>query len=307
MENRIEIVDPTRLRASLQCLRLYYWSQERAIVPIKPRLPLIYGVSAHACFEAHYHGGSSGESLAAFEDTWARELGDSVQEYWDHDPKRNPRKWAEVFLLYKRRYPEEPFKVLTLPNGKPAIEVPFFLPLTKTLALAGIIDLVVEYLNRIILIDHKTTSYLNQKWIESFNPNHQFSAYLLAGNELLQPKKPIDTLLINAIKVHATDLRPEALFDRIPTNRSQQQLQAFKEELIGWWEVIRACRATGSWPRNDDRCGRWPEMCAYHPLCTDIEADYKKVIPSSGMYRKQVWDPVRKLREHGLKLPKEAY
>lgn len=303
---KIEIVDTTRYRDSLQCLRLYYWAHERGIVPIEPRLPLIYGVSCHSCLESHYHGAPAGEALQSFETTWKRELGDKVNEYWDKDPKRNPRRWAEVYMLYRRRYPAEPWKPYILPNGKPAIEVPFFLPLTEDLALAGIIDLIIEHLNRIMLMDHKTTSYLNQKWIEGFNPNHQFSSYLLAGNELLRPKKPIDTLFVNAIKVHPTEMKIEALFDRIPTTRSLAQLQASKEELIGWWSVVRACRTYGNWPRNDDRCGRWPDMCPYHSLCIDVETDYHRLIPSPRMYKQQTWDPTRKLREHGLKLPKEV-
>ena len=303
-QNQIEVVDPTRLRASLQCLRYYYWEHERNIIPTKPRMPLIHGIGIHDTLEAHYHGASLGAALQKYDKIWDEEVVPYQNEMSDEDPKRNPRRWAETFILYRQRYKTEPFEVLILPNGKPAIEVPFFLPLTKDLALAGIIDLIIKYLGQIMLVDHKTTSYLNQKWIRSFNPNHQFSAYLLAANELLKPTRPITTLLVNAIKVHATDNRLEAMFDRIPTTRTPNQLIQFKEEMIAWWTYsVRAARKSGSWPRNDDRCERWPESCVYKDLCTELEVDYRKLIPSPTIYKTKQWNPIVRLQEHGLQLP----
>lgn len=303
----IEVIDPTRLRASLQCLRYYYWEHERNIIPIKPKMPLAHGIGVHHTLEAYYHGASLGKALEKYDETWAKEVAPYQDAMSEEDPKRNPRRWAETFILYRKQYQKESFEVLTLPNGKPAIEVPFFLPLTEDLALAGIIDLIIKYCGQIMLLDHKTTSYLNQKWIRSFNPNHQFSAYLLAANELLKPTRPINTLLVNAIKVHATDNRPEGLFDRIPTTRTTNQLQQFKEEMIAWWTLsVRASRKSGAWPRNDDRCERWPEGCPYKDLCTELEVDHRKLIPSSALYKEKVWDPLERLKSHGLKLPEEV-
>src|SRR5208337_5693986 len=100
----IEVVDTTRLRDSLSCLRLYYWRHERAQVPIAPRLPLIYGAGAHASLATHYRGGTAGEALAAFEAVWDSELSPTYQETAEEDPKRNPVRWAETFLLYLQKY-----------------------------------------------------------------------------------------------------------------------------------------------------------------------------------------------------------
>jgi hypothetical protein len=301
----VEIVDATRLRDSLQCLRYYYYRHERHLVPIMPRMPLVFGSGVHASLAKHYEGCTAGLSLAAFEEVWEKEVvpfqhNNSMLE---DDQKRNPLRWLNVFMLYREHYKVEPFSVLQLKNGKAAVEVPFFLPLTDDLALAGVIDLLIQYLGQIMVVDHKTTSYINTKWIDSFNPNHQFTAYLLAANELLQPAKPITTLLVNAILTHATEKRPEKLFSRPPTTRSVWQLEHFKKQVISWWTTsVRQCRAEGVWPQNDDRCQRWPGGCDYHSLCTDVEADPVKVIPSSAAFRVQIWDPIHSLRDKGLKV-----
>ena len=298
----IEIVDPTRLKDSLSCLRLYFWRHERHVIPVKPRLPLIYGNAVHACLAAHYEGKSGAVAFGAFEDTWTAALaqdGGPVAEpelfQEDEDPKRNPTRWLEQWVLYRKQYAVEPFSVRN-------VEVPFFLPLTDDLALAGIIDLVVEYLGQIMIVDHKTTSYLNHRWIATFNPNHQFSAYLLAANELIKPDRPITTLLVNAILSHKTESNPDKLFARIPTTRSTAQLEEERDELVGWWRIVRECRRTGSWPKNDQRCQDY-QGCDYHPLCTDIQANFRRLIPSPALFKEEAWDPIRSLRRHGADLP----
>ena len=298
----IECVDATRLKDSLQCLRLYYWSHERHRVPVAPRIPLIYGSMVHACLAAHYEGKTIGECLAAAEQVWDSEMLDAgtgqslLGEYNEEDPKRNPKRWLETFMVYRQHYRVEPFSVV----GKP--ESPFFLQVTDDLAFVGVLDLVIKYLNQIMVMDHKTTYSIAQQWIETFNPNHQFSIYLLAANEIMKPDKPITTLMINGILSHATELRPEKLFSRVPTTRSLSQLQMIKEDMITWWTtVVRECRRTGNWPQNDARCNDWGG-CPYKPLCTEVNANYRKLIPSTQQYRERVWDPIRELRQKGMEV-----
>ena len=295
----IEIVDPTRLRDTLQCLRLFYWRHERHYVPVGPRLPLVYGSSGHECLAENYRGKPAGVCLEAFEKVWDREVSPSQDEMSEEDPKRNPIRWAEVFMLYRRKYLVEPFKVL-------AVEAPFFLPVTDNLAFAGIVDLLIEYLGRPMVMDHKTASYLNQAYFDTFNPNHQVDTYLTGASGILG--QHVDTLMFNCILVHPTENDPDRLFIRHSTTRSAAQLAQAKKELIGWWNIIKECRRTGNWPRNDDRCQRWRfgnrgGACEYHPLCTDATGtDFRKMIPSKVLYKESVWDPIIALRSHGLEV-----
>jgi hypothetical protein len=249
---------------------------------------------AHSTLAAHYEGKSAGEALAEGEAVWEQEMAPYQHGLLEEDPKRNPIQWAEHFVLYRQYYRKEPFVVRN-------VEVPFFLPLTDDLALGGIIDLVIEWMGQIMLVDHKTTSYINQKFIKSFNPNHQFSGYLLAANELIKPAKPITTLLINCLLTHPTESRPEKLFARPPTTRNLWQLAQVREQLISWWNnVVRVCRKTNSWPQDDHRCQDY-SGCEYHPLCTSVDVDYRELEPSPAMYRYSEWDPIHQLRQHGLK------
>lgn len=289
--SHIEVVDPTRLNNSLQCLRLYYWCNERHIVPVKPRLPLVYGRGSHATLASHYRGEAPGMALKEFDDIWEADVIPFLTEMDEEDPKRNPVRWAETFLAYRKYYSKEPFKVLF-------VEAPFFLPLSDDIALGGIIDLLVEWLNQKMVMDHKTTSVTYPSYFAGFNPNHQFSSYLLGATELLGEE--VTTCYVNNLVVLPKNAPPERMFMRTPTNRSIAQHQMMKDELLGWWGIVRECRRTGNWPRNPDRCQRWAGGCEYHPLCTEIQTNFKKLIPSKAMYREEVWDPIAELRKHGL-------
>jgi hypothetical protein len=290
----IEVVDPTRLRDSLQCLRLFYWRHERGVVPAAPRLPLAYGSGVHASLAANYEGKSAGQCLKAFEEVWEREVLPYQTEWMEEDRKRNPVRWAESFMLYRRFYASVD-QHFTVKN----VEAPFFLPISDKVALGGIIDLLVTYLNQLMVVDHKTTSVTWPSFFAGFNPNHQFSVYLLGASEILQ--QPVTTALINCIVTHATEQRPEKLFIRQPTTRTPAQHLMLKDEILGWWSIVQACRSSNNWPRNDDRCQRWQGGCDYHNLCTDITTDYRRIIPSKQLFRESVWDPIAALRKAGFK------
>lgn len=289
--SHIEIVDPTRFRDSLQCLRLFYWRHERFMVPAGPRMPLVYGRGVHASLAAHYEGKSAGIALKAFEDIWAEEVLPFQNDLTEEDPKRNPARWMETFVLYRQAYRDEPFKVQH-------VEAPFFLPITDNIAVAGIIDLLVKQFGQTIIYDHKTTSSMSTSYFNSFNPNHQFGIYLLGASEIL--KQPITTLMVNCILSHATEKRPEKLFARKPTTRSASEYPLMKEEIINWWSIVQDCRRRNSWPRNDDRCQRWAPGCDYLSLCTEVNADYRKLKPSKVLFREAVWDPLVELRKKGF-------
>lgn len=292
----IEIVDNTRLRDSLGCLRLYYWRHERYYVPIAPRLPLIYGSGGHATLASWYSGKTAGESLLEFEKIWEEDVIPYQNEFTEDDPKNNPVRWMEIFTVYRQHYTPEHFKVLVLPNGKLGIETPFLLPLTDDLALGGVIDLLINYLNQIMIVDHKL---LTSKYYLDTNPNHQAGIYLLAANRLLKPDQPITTLLFNIIVKHPTSMKPEILFDRVPAVRSMAQLQNLEEMMTGWWNVVRENRRTGVWAQNDQHCNMYGG-CAYRPLCTEVQANHRRLIPSKALYRESIWDPIWELRKHGL-------
>jgi hypothetical protein len=289
--SHIEVVDPTRLRDSLQCLRMFYWRHERNMIPIAPRMPLIYGRGVHATLAAHYEGKSAGKALLEFQKIWNEEVTPYETDMSEEDSKRNPARWAETFVLYRQQYREEPFRVLN-------VEAPFFLPLNDRVAIGGIIDLLIEYLGQTMVVDHKTTSVTYPSYFASFNPNHQFSTYLLGASKIL--KKPVTTCYVNCIVTHRSEMRPDKLFMRVPTTRSPAQHEMMRDEITGWWSIVQDCRRTNNWPRNDDRCQRWAGGCDYHDLCTEIQTDYRRIIPSKALFREEQWDPIAELRRRGF-------
>ncbi|MCX8125912.1 MAG: PD-(D/E)XK nuclease family protein [Dehalococcoidia bacterium] len=283
---QVEVIDSTMLGDSLQCLRLYYWRHCRHLVPASPSLPLAYGQAAHASLAAHYRGATAGEALAAFEAVWDEAVGGLLDEDEPGDSKRNPLRWAETFMAYRDFYRVEPFKVLGVENRA-------IVPLVEDdLYLAVILDLITLWDGKPVVIDHKTTSYMSPDFFQAFTIRHQFTGYILAATRLLELDEPAG-LVANCILVTDRAAPPSRLFARYPVTRSRWQLEAWHQEIVSWWRVVRACREAGDWPRNDDRCFRWRPGCPYFILCASTEADYRSYQPPESLFRVEQWNPVK--------------
>lgn len=270
--------DATMLCDYLHCERYGYWRYDRGYVSVEHKIPLVYGIAIHAMLAEWHKTGSYKSAMIAFDASWAKH-GEP-----EGDTKRNPLRAAETLNAYRQFYPydKEPFKVI-------GTEVVGALPIGSFI-LVVIIDLVAEFPNYGLLpMDHKTTSYMNEKWWKGMNPKHQYSGYLWTMRQLFG--KNCNSLYINAI---LTD-KSRCAFDRKPTSRSDWELERWVTQMNHVWKKIELCRSDNEWSQNDDHCQRWPETCQYHSLCTTVGIDYRELQPGAN-FKIEKWDPLREVR-----------
>lgn len=268
--------DSTMLSDFRNCQRYFYWRHIRQYESIDIKLPLVYGIAIHAMLAEWYRTHDLRSALAAFDQSWIKH-GEP-----EGDQKRNPQRAAELMNAYRNFYPQEPFKVVD-------IEVRGALPLDEIM-LVVIIDLVADYPGYGLLpMDHKTTSYFNDKWWRGKTLRWQYSAYLWTMRQLFG--KNCNSLYVNGILVD----KSRCLFERQPTSRNDWELEQWVRQVKHLYKEIQLCKEMDEWPQQEDYCDRWPETCQFHPLCTQVGVDYRKIEPG-GSYKKSVWDPLNEVR-----------
>ncbi len=176
---------------------------------------LNFGTSCHKALEHRYK-----ECLANSPDSITESAQCSIlTEFFAANPppdgdRRDLNFAVELFITrYNRRYPSEPFSILTDDKDAALIELPFALPIgavhisDKTLPssleiwYSGRIDLPVLWDNQVVVIDHKTTSFLGPQFFEEMKMSPQPEGYCYAFEKLTG--KPVNGYCINAIRTAA--------------------------------------------------------------------------------------------------------
>lgn len=270
-------LDASTLNDFQNCHRLSYWKHHRSIVGREQGIARVNGIGWHATMAQYYRGDTLSGCLAAFDKVWE-------ESGVDPDRKRSPQRNAQVFADYlKWAQQNDNFKPLD-------VEATGAIPVGHILYVV-IIDLVAEYPGYgIIPVDHKTTSYLNENWWKSMNPNLQYSGYIRAVAEYFGEQT--SALGVNASLVHYT----KSEFERRFTVRHPMELAAWEDDVLQIVEHLELCERNNHWPRNDQYCQRWPGGCEYHPLCTTSGIDYRELVPPPDLYMERVWDPLRENR-----------
>jgi PD-(D/E)XK nuclease superfamily len=139
---------------------------------------------------------------------------------------------------YFKTYIDDPFVVMQL-DGKPIVEYKFSMPIWIDYGLEieifGQIDVVLQNIETGIILpcDHKTTSILGQQFYNRLNPNHQYTFYTWACNDVLGLKT--ESFLVNALQVKE---QPKTLrgsppqFARQVTTRTLEDFEDLRKTIV---------------------------------------------------------------------------
>lgn len=156
----------------------------------------------------------------------------------------------------------------------PVIERPFtyviFESATLRIELFGTIDFILRntITGEILPGDHKTTSMMGNDFMARVKPNHQYTGYLLAAQQVLGIES--QNFLVNGIEVKAkpkTARGGPPKFIRQITRRTEEDMTEFRHvvtqavsDYLGWKDA-------GLWPLGPvDACSMWGG-CQYHDVC----------------------------------------
>jgi hypothetical protein len=227
---------------------------------------------------------------------------------------RNYSTAVDLITAYNNHYPVEAFEVLTLPNGRPAVEVPFAVPIgevaidadmwvrnpdgsvvnryvgTIKVVWTGKIDLIYRRESRIYIMDHKTTSMMGPSYFKEFDLSSQVYGYLWAASKLLN--QPIAGFIVNALAVRKQTPKGKRFeFERYPVPADDALIAEFVEDVLhDVSDFIEMCKREYL-PKHTKWCVGKYGACPYTQVCA-LPPHSREIILMSGNFKTVEWDPL---------------
>lgn len=282
---------------------------------------LNYGTAIHHALECYYLGGSLADMI-----------GRVMDHFREHPCSENSWRNADHAIESCRRYVKwreqcPPIKVATL-EGKPAVEIPFKLPLFTYYAESdfdtfnyptnligknisdqskyfdhidvmwtGKIDLIRQTDDPHILrpVDHKTTSIAGETYWSSFVLSCQMMGYCWATQELTG-------CLVDGVDIDAIIGRPASakgagiMHDNqwASYDYTQDQLLEWKRDVEHHIRELINNLLVGYFPKATTHCANKYGMCPYHDCCKQPNRETGARILMSGQYAEKVWNPLER-------------
>lgn len=308
------LIDNSSMEYLTTCPRSaqFYLHQRRESAA--PRSALRFGGIIHEVLEYRYR--HFGPSVSADERQALYSILSKAFETYVPDPEdfRNLDFAVRVIDKYLETYPVESTETYKLPNGQPAIEVPFITPLgafTVTepimvsnngeqphpfqgelpVALIGKIDRLYTSEGGLYLQDHKTTSVLGPSYYFDFELSSQVYAYNCAVQNLTNQE--LSGFCLNAIAVR----KPTKTGVAVDCQRKLYPL--YPEHMQEWYKDFVHILHTHInslsvhyFPKHTKHCVNKYGVCQYHTVCTLADPCARELMLASSAFKDVTWSPI---------------
>lgn len=276
--------DFTALSTFCSCRYKYYLRHILDIIGLKPPIAAEFGRVIHLCLAEWYSSFDIDKTITVLKANW---------KDFPEDEKRTIAVGEKLLKLYHEKYKDPPFKIL---DSELAFEVP--IPGMKY-KLIGRIDKLIEWHDKIGVMDHKTTSQLGATFFNKIKPNAQLTGYAYAGRAL---RYPVSFVLLDALLTAKGLLTPAYLVKLTPLARdeaavTQDDINDYLETLIDTINSIERCYESGKWIKTgmfNGSCTDYVE-CPYRKICKE-DANIREAIIIAD-YKKEHWDPRKELTD----------
>jgi ATP-dependent exoDNAse (exonuclease V) beta subunit len=267
------------------CQKKYFFRNVRELAPIREYVPALWlGTLIHLGLEHYYRSGSLAHGTAMMR----AEMG----------PDTNPDdacKAIALFNAYLNHYsgpddlrdtPADIEQTYTIRLRNPDTGYP-----SQRFMLAGKIDMLLETSDGAVIVDHKTASDIDGKYLEKLWSNRQLHLYAHLAEQATG--RPIITALYNVLvkcklqrlgisQKRAEPQSDEEYFDRLSAWYAEHPEVFIRERIVIMpdtlqavmrhvWQVsqqINYASRTGTWVQSLDAChSQWGRACPYLPIC----------------------------------------
>lgn len=285
-ENGIQTTwDSTSLGALKVCPKKYELSFVHDYVAKGKSIHLEFGELAHKGREIYYHHRHY-ENLS--HDEALKNVISWAAIRMEQNPLPPHKSKTEYNLLlffqtYLDHYVDDPCETYILPDGKPAIELSFKLPVGDYM-LAGHIDRIVRYNDRLYITDLKTTTgTLNDDYFAQYSPNNQMSLYDLASSMVL-PEAPAG-LILDAAQILTGGIRLE----RRIFKRTEKQREEWLADFTKWMAINKFYNSNG-YPMNDTACNQYGK-CPFRDHHCSLQPSLRQA-SLDAYFEKRIWNPL---------------
>lgn len=321
---RLTHFDNTMIECFRKCNRKFYFRHIRHWAPDYMAKPLAFGLAWHEAMDFTWKnakvlmvGQLSFAAKEAFMKSW---IGNNMPiddaNLMSMYP-RTPGRAQEMLGYYINKYYDWLSKIELL-----EVESSFTVPMDDKedgVIYMGRLDKVFKDPNngnKIIILDHKTTSIMAPSWFESFSPNSQIDGYLYAGNMLYGEE--FWGIYIDGASVMKgdsktgggknvdRDMPPGISFPRIPISRALNQLEAWHwethETILDIQHNVTSLAGVKDsafmpvFPKNTTACFYYGR-CMYADICKMIANPHYQINELPEGFIEDKWDP-RTLNEN---------
>lgn len=266
----------------LQCPCKYNYRINKQLVPTETTGGKAFGAAIHKAADVIAAGGAADKAYDAFLMDYGPRFLAELKDDW-----RTPELGRTVIEAYANQRPVWD-EIVTFDDGTPGVEVPFYLLLDgdEGIIYCGRIDKVVRWRDKIMPVDHKTTSRLSKNVLQSYTPNNQMSGYIWAVMQLVPEAARSMSMIIDLI--HVTKSK-EPHFVPLIIDRSPAMLEEWKQNVRAAALGIRINKKLGYWEQNTAACKEY-NGCDYLKICgTSPGAERDRVVKN--FYTIKPWSP----------------
>lgn len=212
----------------------------------------------------------------------------SLRRWLPFDPAKNRKTLIRTVVWYwEEQAAEGGLEVVSLEDGRPAVELSFCIPsgykasTGEDFLLCGHLDSIKRFRDMAFICDNKTTrKSLGMDYFSGFSPDVQVDLYDLAGSIML-PELRLQGVLIEAAQVGAGG----SSFALHPLYRTEEQREEFHNELGRWFAKAEAL-AQGEPVHNRSTC--W--LCGFRGVCSKTAAERPRWLEAG--FKQQHWNPL---------------
>ncbi|WP_054948953.1 PD-(D/E)XK nuclease family protein [Numidum massiliense] len=287
----MEILTHTRLQTRKNCPKADYWRNIRGLSPLKRKQSLSIGGA--------FHKGMETRSVQQAIDYLMRtSFASSPEEVTEVET-------AKVIVEAMVSGALEQWKILGDGRAEIKFEIPIINPRTghssRKFRLAGKSDELVQLEDGSWwVIEYKTAGQIGQAYVDRLDLDSQITTYIyglqrefditIDGVFYRVARKPsIRQTKKETLEQYRQRLiadyqnRPEFYFHEFQLYRSQEDLQAFEDELWGFTQEYLFAKRSGIHYKNTSRCTEFGG-CPYMPLCRGVEG-------AENLFRYEVQNP----------------
>lgn len=214
------------------------------------------------------------------------------------DKSKNRHTLIGLVVQYCDEQPESPSEgayPYKFPNGQPAVELSFKMPLPwhtnlaeswknpETYILCGHLDSIMKFGDEIFISDNKTTRKpLSFSYFSQYSPNIQIDVYDLAGN-LMYPGLGIKGVMIEGAQV----LQEGSRFGIGIQYRSDALREELLTDLEYWIRQAEKFAIEDHWPMNRASC----YLCPFKSICSKEPEVRQRYLEAA--FVKRPWNPLQ--------------
>ena len=298
MKDGVFYIDNSSMEQFTTCPRQAYYYLIRRLELNKSKIALDYGSAFHNVLEYLYKTYGTAYRSAADNEAVLKYAA-SLTLDTPEDDYRTISYLVDGVQKYLNDHPAEVWTPLKFPDGSPAVEIPFAMPLGTistnlwgdvSIVWTGKIDIAYRRGDTVGIMDHKTTSMMGPQFFTEFEIAHQMYGYAAAVEYIFKTK--VDEIAINGLgcrKPTKTGVKFE--FIRHTFAISRPLLEEWHVDSLALVSDFFAHCERGYFPKATKWCIGKYGACQFRAVCS-LNPEHRELALSTSEFRPVTWDPL---------------